>query len=68
MFFEKISLSTKKFRMTMFNLSYSQCLVKYNNISHKNKIKIKNLKIKKIKTAKVSTIYNKGYQTFFESG
>ena len=54
--------------MTMFNLSYSQCLVKSNNISHKNKINIKNLKIKKIKTVKVSTIYNKGYQTFFESG
>ena len=37
----------------LFNLSYSQCLLQSNNISH-NKIKIKNLKIKKIKTVKIN--------------
>ena len=37
----------------LFNRQYSQCLVKSNNISHKNKIKIKNLKIKNIRTVKI---------------
>ena len=36
----------------LFNIPYSQCLVKSNNISYDNKIKIKNLKIKKNKTVK----------------
>ena len=34
--------------------SISQCLLKSNNISHNNKIKIKNLRIKKIKTVKIN--------------
>ena len=33
----------------VFNLLYLQCLVKSSNISHNNKIKIKNLKIKTVK-------------------
>ena len=33
----------------LFNLPYSPCLVKSSNISHNNKIKIKNLKIKTVK-------------------
>ena len=38
----------------LFNLPYSQCLVKSSNISHNNKIKNKDLKIKKIKTVKIN--------------
>ena len=39
---------------TLFNRQYSECQVKSNNISHNNKIKIKNLKIKNIRTVKIN--------------